>query len=119
MKPNAHFVKVNMITGALDAAELYRGNSFDSDEIDYVIASDLMSDVLAAEAEKAVLVTSLASEQSIRTADVVGAVAVIIVNGKPVHGKMISLAAEFDISLLSTPLDKFRACVELGKLLGM
>lgn len=101
----------------LDCRTLFRASAFDEIDVNAVIASDLMSDVLAAEAENAILVTSLASEQTLRTADVVEAAAVLIVNGKTIHPRMTALAAEFDITLMTTSLDKFSACVALGNLM--
>ncbi|MFP4417120.1 MAG: hypothetical protein ACOC41_06620 [Chitinivibrionales bacterium] len=108
---------ISDILPALQCTLFHDGSEFKSRSVSRVCASDLMSDVLAVEDDQLLLVTSLASDQALRTADIVGANAVLIVNGKPVHEKMITLAKEFDIPLLGTALPKFEACVRLGKLL--
>ena len=48
----------------------------------HVVAADLMSDVLTMDLERPLLLTSLATEQALRTAHVVGAVAVLVANSK-------------------------------------
>lgn len=84
-----------------------------------VVASDLMSDVLMTDEDRPLLVTSLVSDQSIRTAHVVGAVGVLIVNGKVPPPEMARLAETLHIPLARTALSKFRASVALGKALGL
>ena len=85
--------------------------------IRHVIASDLMSDVLMVDEEDLLLLTSLASDQVLRTAQVVGAVGVVVVNGKPLPSSMVSVANSLGVSLLTTRLSKFDACVALHQLL--
>ena len=84
-----------------------------------VVASDLMSDVLMTDEDRPLLVTSLVSDQSIRTAHVVGAVGVLIVNGKVPPSEMVELAKALRIPLARTSLSKFGACVALGKALAL
>ncbi len=110
---------ITEIASALKCTLFHGGSGYEQCSITRVCASDLMSDVLAVEDDHLLLITSLASDQALRTADIVGAKAVLIVNKKPVHQKMIALAKEFDIPLLGTPLPKFEACVQLGKLLNL
>ena len=64
----------------LPAHIVHRSSDFPGAPLRHVIASDLMSDVLVCDYEDAVMVTSLASEQSVRTADIVGARGIILVN---------------------------------------
>ena len=79
-----------------------------------VIASDLMSDVLVSVDDSALLVTSLATEQTVRSADLVGAIAILLVNDKlPTH-EMKSIAESCGITVLETPMPMFEACVTLG-----
>lgn len=82
-----------------------------------VVASDLMSDVLVTDFEDTLVVTSLASEQTLRTADIVGARGVLLVNDKLPQLAMKNLAEKQDITVMSTPLSMFEACVALGFLL--
>jgi hypothetical protein len=78
-----------------------------------------MSDLLVADRHGHLLVTSLASDQAIRTADIVGATAVAVTNGKTLPASMVALARELDMTLVRTRLRTFEACVRLGVALGV
>jgi len=106
------------IVDQLPAHVITRSADFPGKPIDHVVASDLMSDVLVADFDDFILVTSLASEQTIRTADIVGARGVLLVNDKVPLAPMKVLAEQHDLTFLSTPLSMFEACVALGRLLG-
>ena len=82
------------------------------------ISSDLMSDVLMVDLDHPLLLTSLVSDQSLRTAHVVGAAGVLIANGKTPPSEMVDLARQLGVPLARTPLAKFDAAVALGKALG-
>ena len=51
-------------------------------KIKHIVASDLMSEVLVAEEENLLLITALNTEQTIRTAHIVDALGILLVNGK-------------------------------------
>ncbi|MDC7125501.1 MAG: hypothetical protein PQJ46_08030 [Spirochaetales bacterium] len=87
-----------------------KGSSFSQVEIEHVVASDLMSEVLVAEEENLILITALNTEQTIRTANIVDAVGIILVNGKSPQPGMLKLAKEFDLSLISTQKTMFETC---------
>lgn len=78
-----------------------------------VVANDLMSDVLLSDVDDLLLVTSLASEQAVRTANIVGAAAVVVHNAKPIPATMCQTADTLGIPLISSPLHKYDACVAL------
>lgn len=78
-----------------------------------VVANDLMSDVLLNDSDDILLLTSLASDQAIRTAHIVGAMGVVIHNAKPLSETMIQVANDLAIPLVSSPLSKYDACVKL------
>lgn len=103
---------------ALNANTLHEAADYAGTRVDHVCASDLMSDVLVQERENLLLLTSLAAAQAVRTADVIGAVGVILVNGKSATKAMVDLAREFDLTLAGTELDMFHACVALGRVVG-
>ena len=105
------------IVEKLPAHVVNKASNFSGKPIEHVVASDLMSDVLVSDLENTLIVTSLASEQTIRTADIVGARGVLLVNDKNPQPAMKKIAEQQDITLLSTPLSMFEACVSLGKLL--
>ena len=90
------------------------GPGFDATPIRHIVASDLMSDVLVTRKEDFLLVTSLASDQMVRTADLVGATGIVLVNGKPPPPSLVRLAKELDISLVGSPLPKYETCVAIG-----
>jgi hypothetical protein len=96
---------------------VFESSSYKTVHFDFVVASDLMSDVLTSEGQNMLLITSLVSDQVIRTADIVGACAVIIAQNKTVPESMFILAKELDISVLSAPWPKFELCVRLGTFL--
>ena len=60
-------------------------------EVRHVVASDLMSDVLIVDEDDMLLITSLASDQVLRTAQIVGATGVVIMNGKPLSSPMAGI----------------------------
>jgi hypothetical protein len=111
-------LKLNLLARELDVEILHAGDRFELADVKHVIVSDLMSDVLVIDRPGPLIVTSLASDQTLRTADIVGACAVLVVNGKNLPSNMKSLAAEYNISLLRTPLPKFETCLKLGRALG-
>ena len=85
--------------------------------IETVFASDLMSDVLMSDRDNMLLITSLSTEQSIRSASIVGAEAVVIANHKTVTEGMIELAKDQGIALFCTRYPKYESCVRLGRIL--
>ena len=110
-------MKLVDLSGALQCRHIHKSKRSEETEIRNVMASDLMSDVLVVDKERLLLVTSLPSDQTIRTADMVGALAVLVVNNKTLPDSMVVLARELDMTLMTTPLDKFSTCVRIGRLL--
>lgn len=86
-------------------------------QIGGVVANDLMSDVLLSDVDNALLLTSLASDQAIRTANIVGAAAVVVHNAKPLPQTMCDVANTLGVPLISSPLTKFDSCVRIYKAL--
>ena len=78
-----------------------------------VVANDLMSDVLLNDGEDILLLTSLASDQAIRTANIVGAMAVVVHNAKPLPQTMCQVADTLGIPLIGSPLSKYDSCVRI------
>ncbi|KMQ50276.1 DRTGG domain-containing protein [Chitinispirillum alkaliphilum] len=106
------------ISETLQAKIIHKSTQFDSSEIQSVIVSDLMSDVLMTDQPSPVLLSSLSTDQTIRTASMIDALGVIITQNKPLPQGIDSLAEELDITLLHTHMDKFDACILLGTLMG-
>ncbi len=111
-------MNLNALLAAAQAQVLWAEPSHESADVLHVIAADLMSDVLTMDLERPLLLTSLATEQAVRTAHVVGAVAVLVANGKTPPPEMVALARKLGLPIARTALPKFDAAVALGRALG-
>ncbi len=108
---------LSQITTSLEFKTLFASPDFKRRTVQNVVASDLMSDVLVVVLDDVLLITSLASDQMVRTADLVGAAAVVLVNGKQPPASLVSLAKELEMTLLLTPMPKYETCLAIGKLM--
>lgn len=84
-------------------------------EIAGCFAADLMSEVLAFCGHGPLLVTGLTNVQSVQTAEVVDAHAILYVNGKRPDAQVLALARERGLPLLSTTLTMYEACGRLHR----
>lgn len=105
-------MKLQEIIDLLEAEEHFKPENFE-DDIQAVAASDLMSDVLASTGEPKLLLTGLATKQSIRTASILDIRTVVIVRGKTPHPKTVEMAEDNDITLLGTKKSMFLCCALL------
>ena len=105
---------VSRIVENLPAHVVYGAPGYLALNIHTVLAGDLMSDILVSVNTDALLVTSLATEQTVRSADIVGAPAILLVNDKLPLQSMKDLAIECGITLLATPMPMFETCITLG-----
>jgi hypothetical protein len=71
-------------------------------------ASDLMSDVLTLKNDNLVLITGLATLQTIRTAEMADINCIVFVRNKKVCPEMVQLAAEAGIDLVECGYSMFR-----------
>lgn len=94
-------------------AEILSENVDLSMDVPRVIASDLMSDVLAFSASGAILVTGLTNSQAVRTVEVADLCAIIFVRGKRPSEETVRLAEKRNIPLLTTHFPTFQVCGEL------
>jgi hypothetical protein len=76
-------------------------------------ASDLMSEVLAQDAVPDILITGLCNAQVIRTASVFGIKAVVFVRGRTPGQKVIDLAMDENVVILTTVHSLFVSCGRL------
>ena len=106
------------VTKILDG-KLIAGDATSPRAVGAVVANDLMSDVLLHDEDDLLLLTSLASDQAIRTAHIVGAMGVVVHNAKPLSETMIKVANDLHIPLVSSPLSKYDACVKMHDALEM
>jgi predicted transcriptional regulator len=96
-------------------AEVITGDDRLNEEITFAGASDLMSDVLAFGKPGILLLTGLSNSQSVRTASIIEAKAIIYVRGKKPDKEGIELAKEKKLPLLSTKVMMYAACGLLFK----
>jgi len=97
------------IKGLLQA-EVICGNDYLDVEIKFAGGSDLMSDVLAFGKPGILLLTGLSNAQSVRTANIIDAKAIVYVRGKKPDKMGIEIAKEKGIPLLSTKYMMYTAC---------
>jgi predicted transcriptional regulator len=79
-------------------------------DIKFAGGSDLMSDVLAFGKPGILLLTGLSNAQSVRTADIIEAKAIVYVRGKKPTEEGVSLAKKRQIPILSTSFMMYKAC---------
>lgn len=103
------------IVGLLGCTELLPLEDAGRREIAGCFAADLMSEVLAFCGHGSLLVTGLTNVQSLHTAEVVDAHAILYVNGKRPEAQVLALARERGLPLLSTPLSMYEACGRLHR----
>jgi hypothetical protein len=104
----------DQVLEAVSGESAHRSSRWDSQTIRHVVTCDLMSDVLVTDHDEILLVTSLPSDQVARTADMVGACGVVLVNGKPPQPSLVDLCRQLDLSLIRSPLGSFEASFRLG-----
>ncbi len=103
---------ITQVAETLDGS-VVAGESAADRTVGAVVASDLMSDVLLVDAEDMLLLSSLASDQVLRTAHVVGAAGVVIHDSKPLPASMLAVSKQLNIALVSSPLSKYESCVRM------
>lgn len=107
-------MKILDIVENLPAHVVFGAEGYKDAEIGKILAGDLMSDMLVSLDEGALLVTSLATEQTVRSADMIGASVILLVNDKLPLPSMKNLAEECGITILATPMPMFESCLTLG-----
>jgi len=83
-----------------------------------VFASDLMSDVLAFSEEGSLLITGLVNSHVVRTACLVDALAVIVVQGKRPIGAVVDEAAAKKLPIIATGCSMFETCSRIAQYLS-
>jgi len=91
-------------------AKVITGEDRLNEKITFAGGSDLMSDVLAFGKPGILLLTGLSNAQSVRTANIIDAKAIVYVRGKQPDEEGIKLAKEMSIPLLSTKFMMYVTC---------
>ncbi|WAC07411.1 MAG: DRTGG domain-containing protein [Thermodesulfobacteriota bacterium] len=79
-------------------------------EVDTVLASDGMSEILAFHTPGALMVTGLTNIQSVRTAYIADVRAIVYIRGKLPNEKLIALARDKNIVVMATEFGMFDVC---------
>lgn len=106
MKPD----KIAQIT---EAEIVYCSPRWCETDIHVGCSSDLMSDILTLDVNNALLITGLANEQAIRTAEMADIHTVLLVRSKVPSRGMLELAESCEISLMRTRHTMFTVCGRL------
>jgi predicted transcriptional regulator len=80
-----------------------------------VFASDLMSDVLAFSEPGSILITGLVNAHVVRTACLVDAMAIIVVQGKRPDTAVVAEAAAKKMPIIATGCSMFEACSRISR----
>jgi predicted transcriptional regulator len=96
-------------------AEILCGEDHLNEEVGFAGGSDMMSDVLAFGKPGILLLTGLTNAQSVRTADIIEAKAIVYVRGKRPDKEGIELARQKGIPILSTHFMMYKTCGLLYK----
>jgi predicted transcriptional regulator len=84
-----------------------------SQEVNMACGADLMSDVLAFSHAGTLLMTGLTNPQVVRTAEMAGVQAIVVVRGKYPPPETISLAEDKNIPLLASRYTMYETCGRL------
>ena len=103
------------IVTLLGCTELLAVDLAGGPDISSCFAADLMSEVLAFCGHGPLLVTGLTNVQSVHTAEVVDARAILYVNDKRPDAPVLALALARGLPLLSTTLDMYETCGRLHR----
>jgi len=90
-------------------AQLHTSSREKECKIEKAFSSDLMSDVLTLLTDNLLLITGLNNIQTVRTAEMGDICHILFVRGKQPSEKMIELAEEQQIVLMSTSYSMFKA----------
>ncbi|HAQ64618.1 MAG TPA: hypothetical protein DCR43_01980 [Bacteroidales bacterium] len=107
-------MKISEIVSLLNAT-MVCGRELGEREVEYGFASDLMSDVLTLETDNLLLITGLANNQAVRTAEMSDIPCIIFVRNKKVTQEMIELAVESNITLIEYSSSMFKAIAILSQ----
>jgi predicted transcriptional regulator len=105
-------MKLSRIMELLECDVLSGANGLDI-EIAQCLGADMMSDVLAFAEPGSLLVTGLTNSQSVRTAEIADATAIVYLRGKRPENRVLELAEELSIPILATKLGMFDVCGRL------
>ena len=91
-------------------AKLIAGEDMLESDVHSACGSDLMSDVLAFVKDQSVLITGLSNAQTVRTAEMMDIICIVLVRGKIASSELIALAKDRGIAVMQTNYSMYNAC---------
>lgn len=82
-------------------------------DVQQVVASDGMSEILAFAKSRELMITGLTNIQAVRTADIAGVSAVVFCRGKRPDSRVVEFAKKKRIPVLATRMVMFDICAVL------
>ncbi len=107
---------LKQIVDELEATPVFTPEGWDELDVGSVFASDLISDILVSDGHDQLLVTSLTTPQVVRTASIVGAVAIVLVHRRQAPAGLEAAARAEGIPLFRCTMPKYDACVRIGRM---
>lgn len=108
-------MKPELIAEITDAEIVFCSPAWCETDIQIGCSSDLMSDILTLDVTNAIMITGLANEQAIRTAEMAEIHTILLVRSKIPSKAMRELAEACEISLMRTRHTMFTVCGRLMK----
>lgn len=107
-------MELKTVAKILEGGFLTEASSFiEEKEVDFCCGSDLMSDVLAFSHQDTLLCTGLINMQVVRTADISGLSALVIVRNKKPSREFLQAAEEIGLPVIGTGFSMFEVCGRL------
>jgi len=103
-------VLLSEIVNLIDGEKLWE---FEDGDYQVVGASDMLSELLAFAKEGMVFITGLCTPQMVKTADIVGVGAIVIVRRRQVPNQTVQAAKNMGIPLVLTSLTMYVVCGKL------
>lgn len=109
-------MRLYKISNKLNARVIHKTSDFNEIEVLYAGASDLMSDFLAFSKPNMLIITGLATPQTLTTASVIEANAILFVRGKTIPKNFFNLIEDCEIPILTTDYSMYYTCAKLYNL---
>jgi anti-sigma regulatory factor (Ser/Thr protein kinase) len=106
-------LRIGVIRDVLEASTLAGGEDRINESVDFVYASDLMSDVLAFGQPNSLLLTGLATQQAVISAHMAEFKAVVFLRGKKAKEGSVAFARDHNMVLMTTQFDMYDSCIRI------
>jgi len=110
-------MKLSEIIKASGFNVFYTPGDTENINISSVAVTELLSDLLMNSSEQLLLITSLTTEQTVRSAGITDVKAIIITNGKTAGKGMKIIAGDLGIPLIGTEMSNYETALVIGRLI--